>query len=478
MRDETVTLRTASSRDTDVIVRVLAEYALGVDAALPAATRDEVRRKVIDVVACAFGAFDEPAVHAVRRYVVSHHHVGPALIWGTDLRVATPLAAIANGTATRCLDYNDGYQGARGDAGGHPSDVVPCLLAVAEEAGASGGDAALAIAIAYEVMVCLADAWRVKKRGVLDHVNAQALGAICGAARLLRLSQEELEEALAISAVAHVGLWQARKNQVRMWKSIAAGNAMRNAIECCYLARAGVQGPSRPFEGSAGLLHAAGDEDGIWWDAVESLVQKQPPTKIRDTNMKCWPVGQVGQTSVDVAVELHAQIGDFDAIREIAISTFESAARSMCRDDNWHPVTRETADHSLPYATVAGLYDGGITRDTFLEARLEEGTVQRLLDSIVRVDVLDEFTAQYPDAQPARIEVVMDDGRRLSAEARYPRGHARNPNRVGDAEYEKKFRDLVTPVLGPRTDEVLAALTAFESWRLVSEHLDMLRLGA
>ena len=463
--------------DTDEIVRALAEYALEVNADLPGQTRDEVRRKVVDVVACAYGAFDEPAVDAVRRYVQAHDHSGPALIWGTTMRVATPLAAIANGTAVRCLDYNDGYQGARGDAGGHPSDVVPALLAVAEEAEASGVDAAVAIALAYEVEVCLADAWRVKKRGVLDHVNAQALAACCGAARLLGLSQEQLQEALAISAVAHVGLWQARKNQVRMWKSVAAGNAMRNAIECCYLARAGVQGPSRPFEGSAGLLHAAGDEDGIWWDALDSIVQKRAPTKIRDTNMKCWPVGQVGQSSVDVAVEMHGKIDDLDDIKEIVISTFESAARSMCREDNWRPVTRESADHSLPYATVAALYDGNVTRDTFLEERLADGRIQQLLDTIVRVDVLDEFNAQYPEAQPARIEVVLRDGRRLLTESLYPRGHARNPNRVGDADYENKFRDLVTPVIGARTDDVLDALTALESWERVSEMLDQLRVS-
>lgn len=466
----------AAGGQTDEIIRVLAEYAIEVDGNLPGPTRDEVRRKVVDVAACAYGAFDEPAVHAVRRYVREHDHAGPALVWGTEMRLAAPLAAIANGTAVRCLDYNDGYQGARGDAGGHPSDVVPAMLAVGEEAGASGADVAVAIALAYEIEVCLADAWRVKKRGVLDHVNAQALAACCGAARLLGLSRQELQEALAISAVAHVGLWQARKNQVRMWKSVAAGNAMRNAIECCYLARAGVQGPSRPFEGSAGLLHAAGDEDGIWWESLGSILHKLPPTKIRETNMKCWPVGQVGQSSVDVAVEMHGKIDDFDRIREIVISTFESAARSMCRDDNWRPLTRESADHSLPYATVAALYDGNITRETFLEERLAEGRIQSLLDTIVRVDVLDEFTEQYPEAQPARIEVVMDDGRRLLVASRYPRGHARNPNRVGNADYEKKFRELATPVIGDRTDDVLRALTALESWETVSEMLDYLRL--
>jgi 2-methylcitrate dehydratase len=461
---------------TDEIIRVLADYALGVDNALPAATSTEVRRKLIDVVACALAGLHEPATHATRRYVYDHRVDGPSLVWGTGVRTSPELAAVANGAAVRCLDFNDGYQGTRGDAGGHPSDIVPGLLGVAEMVDASGEQFAAAVAIGYEVMVSLADGWRIKKHGVLDHVNGMALAACCGTARLMGLSNEQLREALAISSVAHVGLWQARKNQVRMWKSVAAGNAFRNAIECCYMARAGVQGPSKPFEGSAGLLHAAGDEDGLAWDVMTSLVEQRPPTRICDTNMKCWPVGQVGQTSVDVAVELHNKLADPADIVQIDIYTFANAARSMCRPDNWRPKTRESADHSLPWATVAALYDGVVTSATFHEDRLEHSGIQERLDTIVRVEVLDEFTEQYPEAQPARIEVTLRDGSRESSEATYPRGHARNPNRVGDEDYAQKFILCAEPVLGPKTHEVLDVLGSLHSVDSVRSITDALVL--
>lgn len=461
---------------TDEIISVLADYALDVDERLPPATAAEVRRKLIDVTGCALAALHEPATHSARRYVYSHGIPGPSLVWGTGIRTSPPLSAFANGTAVRCLDFNDGYQSRRGDAGGHPSDVIPGLCGVAEMVGASGTELASAIAIAYEVIVSLADAWRIKKHGVLDYVNAVALGGVCGSARLMGLSNQELREALGISAVAHVGLWQARRDEVRMWKSVAAGNAMRNAIECCFMAKAGLRGPSRPFEGTAGLLHAAGDDDGLAWEMLTSLVEKLAPTKVCETNMKCWPVGQVAQTSVDVAVDLHRKLADPSEIREITIYTFSSAARSMCQPANWHPKTRETADHSLPYATVAALYEGNLTSATFHEKNIEHSPIQRRLDSMVRVEVLDEFNAQYPEAQPARIEVLLSDGRQVSAEARYPRGHARNPNRVGDEDYRQKFINCAQPFLGPRTQSVLDVLWSLYSVRDVRDLTDALVL--
>ena len=131
---------------TDEIISVLADYALDVDERIPPATAAEVRRKLIDVAGCALAALHEPATHSARRYVYGHGIPGPSLIWGTGIRTSPPLSAFANGTAVRCLDFNDGYQSRRGDAGGHPSDVIPGLCGVAEMVGASGTELASAIA--------------------------------------------------------------------------------------------------------------------------------------------------------------------------------------------------------------------------------------------------------------------------------------------------------------------------------------------
>ena len=54
-----------------------------------------------------------------------------------------------------------------------------------------------------------------------------------------------------------------------------------------------------------------------------------------------------------------------------------------------------------------------------------------------------------------RIDVTTTDGRQLTAETRYPRGHRGNP--LTDAEVEAKFRGLAIDALGSEgCDRVLA----------------------
>ena len=62
----------------------------------------------------------------------------------------------------RYLDYNDSYISV---GSGHPSDMVPACLAVAEAYGCSGRDTLVAIVAAYEVFATLADVVQLRERG-------------------------------------------------------------------------------------------------------------------------------------------------------------------------------------------------------------------------------------------------------------------------------------------------------------------------
>lgn len=465
-------LDNSERRTSDEVVEALSEYALACDDSLSASVALEVSSRVLDVIGCALGGFHEPVSQSLRRYVYDYGGSGESLLWGTGFRTTAQKAALVNGSAARCLDFNDGYMGKRGD-GGHPSDVIPGLLGVAEGLRRSGKDLIVAIAIAYEVMVSLTDAWSVKAQG-FDHVSALAIAGCCGVGRLLQLTRSELAEALAIVTVSGVALTQTRKDQITMWKSVAAAHAMEHAIEACLLSKAGIRGASLPFEGSGGFLNVAGGDQGLDWGALESIVELRAPSKILDTNLKLWPIGQVAQSSVDVAVELHHRIEDFDDIDEIVIYTFAAAKEIMSGPENWHPVTRETADHSLPYGTVAALMDGGITASTFHEKRLKSSGIRELLASRVRLEVLDEYTNCYPEAQPAKIEVRLRTGARLVGETMYPQGHARN--RASIDAYHRKFELQTDSILGAQLIDVREAVTDLASLATVRSLTDLLVL--
>jgi 2-methylcitrate dehydratase len=79
---------------------------------------------------------------------------------------------------------------------------------------------------------------------------------------------------------------------------------------------------------------------------------------------------------------------------------------------------------------------------------------------------------RYPRGIPNRITLTLRDGKKLSQEVEFPRGHAGNP--MTDDEVEAKFRRLVEPRYGKeKANAVLARCWELE--RLTSL-TDLLRL--
>jgi 2-methylcitrate dehydratase len=142
-------------------------------------------------------------------------------------------------------------------------------------------------------------------------------------------------------------------------------------------------------------------------------------------------------------------------IAAVDVETFEASYNIIGKyAEAWAPRTRETADHSLPYCTAAALMDGDVTLATFDEKRFTDPDLVALT-GMVKVHLDDALSARYPRGIPNRITVTLKDGRKLTREVEFPRGHAGNP--MTDAEVEQKFRSLVEPKYGKsRADEILA----------------------
>src|SRR5262245_12914975 len=99
---------------------------------------------LFDSAACAVagsGADPAPIVARVARAVRSD---AGATVFGYGFTTSPELAALANTMMVRTYDYNDAFYG-------HPSDMIPGVLAAGEVAHASGAAVLAAVAIAYEV---------------------------------------------------------------------------------------------------------------------------------------------------------------------------------------------------------------------------------------------------------------------------------------------------------------------------------------
>src|SRR5262245_32516607 len=99
---------------------------------LPPAAVTATTRTLIDTLGCGVGALDgEPAVIA-RRAAARVQGEPSARLLGSRRRPAAEMAAFANTVLVRYLDCNDTYV-AR--ATGHPSDMIPGVLAAIEARG-------------------------------------------------------------------------------------------------------------------------------------------------------------------------------------------------------------------------------------------------------------------------------------------------------------------------------------------------------
>jgi len=426
----------------DGLTEALTRYARMSWPELPGAALDAARDRLIDSVGVAVGAFASDGPTAVRRVAAATPVVGGARVWGTGIRTSLELATLANGAAVRYLDYNDAYFGVDST---HPSDIIAGLVAVAEQHGATGQELLEAIAVGYEVAVTAADGFGARVRG-WDHVNGTALGAVCGAGRLMRLSAEQLADAIGIVVVSHAAMGQSREGELSMWKGLAAPDAVQHAVYACRLAEAGVRGPHEPFDGRRGFVNLVLGGAYVDRAAFGRIEQGLPPSRIVDTHIKAWPLGIVAQSGVDAALRIHPRLTGLERIASVEIEAFSVAVEVMGSPEKWRPMTRETADHSMVYVVATALRDGRVDAASFDVERVVDPALHAFLAERVRFTEDPALSEGYPEGFPTRVRVRTTSGDTFEEEVRYFRGHARNP--LGPEELAEKFRAVVDPVLG------------------------------
>lgn len=411
----------------------------------------QVKRTLVDTLGCGVGAFDSEPAFIARRMASRVQGNPPARILGTSQETSTDLAAFTNTILVRYLDCNDAYA-ARGT--GHPSDMIPGVLAVAGGHRANGRAVITAITAAYEVFCRLAD--EVPLKG-WDQGMYAAIGATCGIGMILGLDRKAMGNAISIAITTGIPLGVTRVGELSMWKGCATAAAVRTGVFATELASEGMTGPVNPFEGRDGLWQHLG-VDAPKWEASGSGAK---PFRITATSFKAYPSVVHTQGPIGLVLELRQQVGTAE-IESVHMATYSEAVRRTATEaEKWDPKTRETADHSIPYLVAAAFQDGGVTPATFSPSRVQDPALRSL---IKKLKVVEEpaFTSRYPAESCTRIEVTTTDGRRLTAETSHPKGHYRNP--LTDEEVEGKFRGLASGALGVEgCDRVLAEVWDLEN---------------
>ena len=208
---------------------------------LPPAVVHQVKRTVADTLGCAIGGYLSEPAKIARRLAGDITSSAPSRILGTSDYSSLDMAGFANGVMVRYLDCNDSYFS---PGGGHPSDMIPAALAVADSVGADGRTVITAITLAYEVFCRIADQVPANQ---WDQGIFSVIGAACAAGKVLGLDEEQMGNAISLAAVPNVPLRVTRMGELSMWKGCAAAAATRSGIFAAQLAAEGMTGPFEPF---------------------------------------------------------------------------------------------------------------------------------------------------------------------------------------------------------------------------------------
>jgi 2-methylcitrate dehydratase len=457
----------------DEVAELLASFTADVSGELTPATRRAAKRALGDSVAVSLGALAHPAFKAALRYAAKFPVPNGAVVWGTTMRSTPDIAALANGVLLRCYDYNDFFVGRRNS--GHPSDMVSGLVVAAEWAGASGEELLSALAVGYEVVGAVFDAFSTAPGG-WDYTNLTAIGATSAIARILKLNAEQTREALAMTVVPHFASDEVescelnRRGDLTMWKRFNGSDAVRNALQACLLASVGVEGAIRPFTGKHGFIAKLKTADDPLPVLAERLSLDKPLSRVAETYMKLWPVGSMAQSAIRAALEARAQVADIGRIKQVRVFAEEGAYEHFVtmRQDPWVPISRETADHSLPYIVAAAVLDGSIGTESFdLDRVLDPTRLAFLKEKVVVTPAPELGTLAGGKLKRAeagylsRVEIETSDGKIVHGAAKPFPGHPKAP--FSDADLEQKVRANAAPFMDTAlADRIVGALASIE----------------
>ncbi|MEZ4651307.1 MAG: MmgE/PrpD family protein [Candidatus Eisenbacteria bacterium] len=399
----------------------------------------QAKRYLLDSVGCALGGFLQHDAKIALEVLDEIAGEGPCGIIGTGKRTDAVSASLANALMVRVMDYNDIYW--KQDPS-HPSDILPAAIAMCERAGTGGKELILGIVLGheFEMRLCEAAFPGIRERG-WHHATLTAFASPIVAGRAIRLSAEQIQHAIGISASRHATLGAVTAGKLTMMKNTVDPMATQSGVLAALLAEKGYTGPEHVIDGKEGLVHCFGPS----WN-LEVLVDGLGESwRINQCGMKAFPTEALTHTPISAVLTL-METHDLhhENVEKVHIRSLARAADILADPSKYDPRSKETADHSLPYVIAAALVDRQVTPAQFTQEKIMDETIRAQLPKVVVV-ADPEIEKVFPALQRVIVTITTKDGRELTQQLDYPMGDPRNP--LSDQAVEEKFDALAGPVL-------------------------------
>lgn len=430
-----------SEPQTPDFAEVFAEFSSNLQSSsLPASVLQASQFNVLDTVACAIAGFRAPGVQEVLELVRDWGGKPESEVLWTDLRVPAPQAAWINGIMAHACDYDDTHDKAILHGG---ISVVPAALAAVGMAGrkVSGEEFLTAVTVGLELICRIGVATRIGliQAGFIYSALFSCFAAAAAAARILRLSRQETINALGIAFTQASGTHQVTRDGA-LTKRMQPGFGARAGLVAVAMARKGIRGAQRVFEGQDGLgriyLQSALDSSAL----REGLGERW---HLEDLAYKPYPSCRMNHCAIDAALQVRTQPGfDWRRISEIRVHINHQGnqAVGVPLEIRRAPKTVVQAQFSICYNVACALVNGQVGLADFASDAFGRTDVLSVAAKVTPI-VDEELERRFGrNVTPARVEVVID-GQVYTAQVEEAKGGATSP--MTPADMRRKAEDCL-----------------------------------
>ena len=412
-------------------LRRLAEWASSSKARrIPENARRKAALVLGDNLSAIAAAQDEPEVQRVQQQLLAEAPgSSDAAVFRHGLpRTSRISAALANGIAGSWCELDEGYRLAPAHAGLY---VIPALLAEAEVLGLTTGELVDAMALSYELNARIARCWVFPQMTLHPHPQTAAIGGAMAVAVCRRYEAAGLLNALTSAAtlITVGGYSHAVQGALvrNVWSAVGTTNGMRAA--------------------DWAQLGIGGMPDGAYSVYTELLGQPPAPAALTQSLGEEWAVAngyhkihaccQSTHSAVEAALAARDSLPAGTSVDDIELIELATHSPTM---SNKSPQTSLAGKFSFDHVLATALVHGHAGADAFSAHTLHEPRIARLRER-VRLSKF-EPALPRPHDRPARLRLVLRDGREVSAECLSARG---GPDRPFESHV---IRDKITHLAG------------------------------
>jgi 2-methylcitrate dehydratase PrpD len=425
---------------------------------LPPEVVEATKKEILDLLGVALGGAGQPGATHICELVKEWGGKEESSIIGSKQKVPAPNAAQANATMAHSLDFDDVHEAAVM----HPGIAsIPVVMAVGEAQGKlSGKEFITCTALGVDMMCRLALATTPGKSPIDLGWHLTTLfgfmGSAATASRVMRLSEEQIVDAIGIGYHQSAGNGQCVKDGA-LTKRLGPGFAVKGGIIAALMAKSGVTGARNSLEGEWGLYRQYMDGD-----YSREILTADLGKRFEGLNVviKPYPCCRGIHPAIDagLALSIEEDIRSAD-IKEIVLSVTDAHLQLLCQplDAKRSPRSPVDAQFSIPWGVALAIIGRRVGLDDFTDSAIKNREVLALTQKM-RVEV--DNTLHKPGPEPTRVKIMTNDGKVLAKVVENPLGSLERPMSFEDCA--RKFADCANILGAQRIEKVIEIVGQLE----------------